>query len=157
MSQQRCARTRLAPLLMAAAVAWLSPAAATAQERFPDPPRETGLYSDAVRVGDLVFLAGVVNPDPDPATQFRNTFAQIGRVLEEAGSSLDRVIDITTYHIDMHAHIDTFIEVKEEFLPELPSWTAVGVTELYSPSALIEVKVIAAIDDDDDEGDDDVG
>ena len=155
MSQRCRLRVPFAAVPLAAAMVWLSPARAAAQDRFPDPPRETGLYSDAVRVGDLVFLAGVVNPDPDPATQFRNIFAQIGRVLEEAGSSLDRVIDITTYHIDMHAHIDTFIEVKEEFLPELPSWTAVGVTELYSPSALIEVKVIAAVDDDDDgDGDD---
>ncbi|WP_423929200.1 hypothetical protein [Candidatus Palauibacter sp.] len=38
--------------------------------------------------------------------------------------------------------------VKDEFLPELPSWTAVGVTELYSPGVLIEVKVIAAVDED---------
>ena len=134
-------------LLLAALLPALSAAPAAAQERFPDPPPEHGLYSDAVRVGDLVFLAGVVNRDPDPATQFRNAFRRIGQVLEEAGSSLERVIDITTYHLDMHAHIDTFIEVKDEFLPELPSWTAVGVTELYSPGVLIEVKVIAAVDD----------
>ena len=37
---------------------------------------------------------------------------------------------------------------KDEFLPELPSWTAIGATELYSPGVLIEVKVIAAVDED---------
>jgi enamine deaminase RidA (YjgF/YER057c/UK114 family) len=133
--------------MLAASLPALGPAPAAAQERFPDPPSVHGLYSDAVRVGDLVFLAGVVSGDPDPATQFRNTFRRIGEILEDAGSSLEQVIDITTYHIDMHAHIDTFIEVKDEFLSELPSWTAVGVTELYSPGVLIEVKVIAAVDD----------
>lgn len=123
-------------------------APAFAQERFPDPPPAHGLYSDAVRVGDLVFLSGVVSGSSDPRAQFENTFRRIGQVLEEAGSSFDQVIDITTYHIDMHAHIDTFIEVKNEFMPALPSWTAVGVTELYSPGVLIEVKVIAAVADD---------
>ena len=142
------AMPRVVPALLALGWLPLGPISGAAQERFPDPPPEHGLYSDAVRVGDLVFLAGVVNRDPDPATQFRNTFRQIGQILQDAGSSLDRVIDITTYHLDMHVHIDAFIEVKDEFLPELPSWTAVGVTELYSPGVLIEVKVIAAVDDD---------
>ena len=54
---------------------------------------------------------------------------------------------MTTYHVDMHAHIQDFVEVKNEFVPNLSSWTAVGVTELYSPRALIEVKVIAAAGD----------
>jgi enamine deaminase RidA (YjgF/YER057c/UK114 family) len=121
------------------------PAVASAQERFPDPPPAHGLYSDAVRVGDLVFLAGIVSAHPDPATQFQQVFERIGQVLEQAGSSLDKVIDITTYHLDMHAHIDAFVAAKNAALPGLPSWTAVGVTELYSPGVLIEVKVIAAV------------
>ena len=147
MSRLRIVISRAAPAVLALGWLALGPAPTAAQERFPDPPPAHGLYSDAVRVGDLVFLAGVVSRDPDPATQFRDTFRRIGQILEDAGSSLERVIDITTYHLDMHAHIDAFIEVKEEFLPELPSWTAVGVTELYSPGVLIEVKVIAAVDD----------
>lgn len=147
MPRLRFAISRYAPVVLAVSLLAVGPAPAAAQERFPDPPPAHGLYSDAVRVGDLVFLAGVVSGDPDPATQFRNTFRRIGEVLEDAGSSLERVIDITTYHIDMHAHIEAFIEVKDEFLPELPSWTAVGVTELYSPGVLIEVKVIAAVDE----------
>jgi enamine deaminase RidA (YjgF/YER057c/UK114 family) len=44
-------------------------------------------------------------------------FARIGEILEEAGSGLDRVVDITTYHLDMHAHIDAFIQAKNESLP----------------------------------------
>ena len=94
-----------------------------------------------------MFLSGVVAGDPDPTTQFRNVFRRIGRILESAGSSLANVVDITTYHLDMHGHIQDFIVAKNEFLPNLPSWTAVGVTELYSPGVLIEVKVIAAVED----------
>ena len=121
------------------------PCVLRAQDRFPDPPPAHGLYSDAVRVGDLVFLSGVVSRNADPATQFREVFARIGAILEEAGSSLANVVDMTTYHLDMHGHIDAFIEAKNAALPNLPSWTAIGVTELYSPGVLIEVKVIAAV------------
>lgn len=115
------------------------------QDRFPDPPPAHGLYSDAVRVGDLVFLSGVVAGSDEPLTQFRQVFTRIGQILEEAGSGLDQVVDITTYHLDIHAHIGDFITAKNEALPNLPTWTAVGVTELYSPGVLIEVKVIAAV------------
>jgi len=116
-----------------------------AQERFPESPPAHGLYSDAVRVGDLVFLSGVVSGADDPSTQFRQVFARIGQILEDAGSGLEHVVDITTYHLDIHAHIGDFIEAKNEALPNLPTWTAVGVTELFSPGVLIEVKVIAAM------------
>ncbi len=140
-------RSRVLATALAIGWALACPLAASAQERFPPGGPSHGLYSDAVRVGDLVFLSGVVSRDPDPHTQFRNVFERIGRILEEAGSSLDRVVDMTTYHIDMHGHIDAFIEVKNEYLPNLPSWTAVGVTELYSSGVFIEVKVIAAVAD----------
>ncbi|MDX1395457.1 MAG: Rid family hydrolase [Gemmatimonadota bacterium] len=131
--------------VLAALAVLALPWVTAAQERFPDPPPAHGLYSDAVRVGDLVFLSGVVSGNPDPATQFRQVFERIGEILEEAGSSLANVIDITTYHLDMHEHIDAFIVAKNAALPNLPSWTAIGVTELYSPGVLIEVKVIAAV------------
>lgn len=139
--------TFLVPMVLAAA-SLLLPAPSLAQDRFPNPPRANASYSDAVRVGDLVFLSGVVSSDPDPATQFRTIFERIERILRDAGSSLDRVIEITTYHVGMHDHIQVFMGVKSEFLPNLPSWTAVGVTELYNANALVEVKVIAAVGDD---------
>ena len=124
--------------LMVAALVATSARSAISQERFPEPAPGHGLYSDAVRVGDLVFLSGVVAGDEDPSQQFRNVFERIGRILDEAGSGLDQIVDMTTYHVDMHAHIQDFIEVTAEYLPELPSWTAVGVTELYSPRAFVE-------------------
>ena len=122
------------------------PNVAVAQERINVPARSGAMYSDAVRVGDLVFLSGVVAPG-EPAEQFRRIFSRIGRILEESGSSLEHVVDMTTYHVDMHSHIDEFIAVKAEFLPHNPSWTAVGVTELYMAEPVVEVKVIAAVAD----------
>lgn len=122
------------------------PSSLAGQERYPDPPRSGAMYSDAVRVGDLVILSGVVSIAETPSEQFRQIFQRIGRILERAGSSLEQVVDITTYHVDMHAHIDDFVAVKSEFLPNLPTWTAVGVTELYMSESLVEVRVIAAVE-----------
>lgn len=134
--------SKLQMALMACTLVALSPAILSAQERFPENPR--GMYSDAVRVGDLVFMSGVVGLESDPTEQFRSIFRRIERILENAGSSLEQVVDLTTYHVDMHDHIDEFMAVKAEFLPNLPTWTAVGVTELYLSEAKVEVKIIAA-------------
>lgn len=121
----------------------LWPATASGQERLAG---TSSLYADAVCTGDLVFLSGIVAPYPDPHEQFRWVFERIGELLEEFDSGFERIVDMTTYHIDMREHIDDFIEVKNQFMPELSAWTAVGVTELYSPGAYIEVKIVAAVD-----------
>ena len=137
----RTIRTLVVGLL----VVGVTPSIVQAQERINLPPRSGAMYSDAVRVGDLVFLSGVVAGGEEPADQFRGIWRRIGRILEEAGSDLEHIVDITTYHVGMHDHIDDFIAVKAEFLPNNPTWTAVGVTELYMPSAVVEVRVIAAV------------
>lgn len=123
----------------------IMPSGLLAQERIPSPPRAGAMYSDAVRVGELVYLSGVVARGDEPTDQFRGIWRRISGILEEAGSSLEHIVDITTYHVDMHDHIDDFIAVKAEFLPQNPSWTAVGVTELYMSAAVVEVKVVAAV------------
>lgn len=70
-----------------------------------------GPYSQAVRVGDLVFTAG--QPGIDPATgevagttfeaQARQAFANLRAVLEDAGSRLERVVKVTCYVADAGA------------------------------------------------------
>ena len=78
-----------------------------------DSPRvpRIGPYSQAVRVGDLVYTAG--QPGIDPATgqvagvsfeaQARQAFANLRAVLEDAGSSLERVIKVTCFVADPDA------------------------------------------------------
>jgi 2-iminobutanoate/2-iminopropanoate deaminase len=78
-----------------------------------DSPRvpRIGPYSQAVRVGDLVFTAG--QPGIDPATgqvagdtfeaQARQAFANLRAVLEDAGSGLDRVVKVTCFLTDASA------------------------------------------------------
>ena len=74
---------RLVACLAIASVAYAAPL--EGQERFPDTPPAHGLYSAADRVGDLVFLSGVVSGADDPTTQFRQVFARIGQTTMDIG------------------------------------------------------------------------
>lgn len=120
----------------------------------PDDPdalafQEAVGYSDAVIVGDLVILAGVVavpeEGDEGMQPAFTRAFDQIGVTLERAGVGWDDVVEFETFHAGpMGPQLDEFVEVKNRYITApFPAWTAVGVTELYEPTALVEIKVTA--------------
>ena len=104
-------------------------------------------YLPGLRVGDFVFVAGQVGRDAtgrviaDPHAQFAACFDNLREVLAEAGCTLDDLVDMTTYHVDMPLHWDTFRAVKREWFPagNVP-WTCVGVTALAQAGLLLEVK-----------------
>lgn len=104
-------------------------------------------YLPALRVDDLVFVAGQVGRDAafnvvtDPREQFSACFENLRLVLAEAGCTLDDLVDVTTYHVDLPGHWETFRAVKREWFPvgNVP-WTCVGVTALAHPALLLEVK-----------------
>jgi len=51
---------------------------------------------------------------------------------------------MTTYHVGLKNHLQPFINTKAEFISEpYPAWTAVGVSELASANAIVEIRVIA--------------
>ena len=105
-------------------------------------------YAPAVKVGNTLYLSGIVAGDPDPEQQFERVFEHLTAVLAEAGADLSNVVEMTTFHVDMSEHIDTFIEVKDRHMSEpYPAWTAIGISELFSPRALVEVKVTAVLED----------
>jgi 2-iminobutanoate/2-iminopropanoate deaminase len=84
-----------------------------------------GPYSQAVRAGDLVYTAG--QPGIDPMTgivagpgfeeQARQAFANLQAVLEDAGSSLERVIKVTCFVADADA-FPTLNRLFGEFFPD---------------------------------------
>lgn len=111
----------------------------------------TWQYSQGVRVGDTLWMAGQIGIGPDGQTgetleeQTRFAFQNMARVLEEAGGSLADVVELVTYHTSM-AHLQTVAAVKAEFFTEnFPAWTVVGVTALALPDLMIEVKGTAVI------------
>ena len=54
------------------------------------------------------------------------------------------MVELTTFHTDLHGDIDAFIAVKDQYFPSrYPSWSAVGVTQLALPGLLIEIRAMA--------------
>jgi 2-iminobutanoate/2-iminopropanoate deaminase len=75
----------------------------------PDAPKAVGPYSQAVRAGDLLFVAGQIPLDPsgtivegDVAVQARRVLDNIGAILKAAGLSFAHVVRTTVYLADMN-------------------------------------------------------
>lgn len=112
---------------------------------------EAHRYSAAIRSGDLLFVSGQVgsredgSPEPLFEDQVRRAFANLRAVLAAAGCTFDDVVDVTTFHTDPEAQIETVMAVREAEIgdPPYPNWTAVGVNWLAGFD--FEIKVIARI------------
>jgi len=136
---------------------------ATHSKRAPEP---VGLYPHARRVGNLLFLSGVGPRQPGSKTipgvtldaigkvaakdieaQTRAVFENVRLILEDAGSSWDRLVDVTVYLTDMQNDFAIYNRVwAERFAghPNPPCRTTVEVNRLPTPIA-IELKCIATI------------
>lgn len=108
-------------------------------------------YSAAIRSGDLLFVSGQVGsredgtPEPVFEDQVRRAFANLRAVLAAAGCTLDDVVDVTTFHTDPQAQLDTILAIRAQEIGDAPypNWTAVGVNWLAGFD--FEIKVIARI------------
>ena len=82
----------------------------------------------------------------DPRAQFETAFEALAVILEAAGARLADIVEITSYHVDMARHMETFVAVRDRYLAEpWPAWTAIGVAELAVPGGLLELRAIAAL------------
>ena len=138
-------------------------AAVSGSVHVPTAPAPVGAYAHARRAGDLLFLAGIGprqagtdeipgGPVRDAAgrtlaydmeAQTRACIENVRHVLEAAGSSLDRVLDVSAYLIDMDRDFKTFNRVYAECLGHTGATrTTVAVSALPTPIA-VELKIIA--------------
>ena len=107
-------------------------------------------FSQAVRVGDTIWVSGQVGLDENqrPAdgvgAQARIAFESLKAILEAAGASLSDVVELMTFHTDMHSEIAGFGAAKDAYFPkDYPCWTAVGVTQLAVPGLCVEIRAVA--------------
>ena len=128
-----------------------------------DAPAPVGAYPHARRVGDLLYLSGVgprqpgtdavpggairdaegVAQDYDIRAQTRAVIENVRAILEAAGSSLDRVVDVTTFLVDMDRDFAGYNAVyREYFEPIQAARTTVAITALPTPIA-VEMKILA--------------
>ena len=80
----------------------------------------------------------------DPEAQFAVAFETLAGILREGGADLSDVVEITSYHVGISAHMEAFMRVWARYLKEpYPAWTAVGVAELIVPGGLVEIRAVA--------------
>jgi 2-aminomuconate deaminase len=128
-------------------------------------PKPVGAYPHARRVGNFLFLSGIGPREPgsdaipgneydaagnvvryDCAAQCHSVFRNVRAVLEDAGSSWDRIVDVTVFLTNIRDDFATYNRLyAEHFADNRPTRTTVEVTRLPTPIA-IELKVIATID-----------
>lgn len=129
-------------------------------------PEPVGLYPHARRVGNLLFLSGVgprergskkipgVELDAQGAivsydieAQCHSVFRNVRYILEEAGSSWDRLVDVTVYLTNMKADFPIYNRLWAQYFGENPPCrTTLEINALPTPIA-IELKCIATIGD----------
>jgi enamine deaminase RidA (YjgF/YER057c/UK114 family) len=85
------------------------------------------------------------SPEPDFKKQVQLAFDNLASVLKAAGCTFADVVDVTTFHTDPEAQLETIMTVREKAIgaPPYPNWTAVGVNWLAGFD--FEIKVIARI------------
>jgi len=115
-------------------------------------PRPLGPYPHARRLGNLLFLSGIgprhreTEQIPEGIeAQTRACIDNVKAILEDAGSSLEKVVDVTVFLTNIDHDFAAFNRVYAEYFETLqtrPTRTTVGVVALPVPIS-IELKVIA--------------
>ncbi len=105
--------------------------------------------SPAIRVGDLVWLSGVVvSPQEGQSLEdaIDKAFSTIQMILEDAGLTWNEVIDVTTFHVGLEPQKEVFLKVKDRYITEkpYPCWTAIEVAGLWRATLVAEIKVVAS-------------
>lgn len=125
-------------------------------------PKPVGAYPHARRVGDMLYLSGVGPRQPqtdaipggpirdadgprdyDIEAQTRAVIENVKAILEAAGSSLDKVVDVTSFLVDMDRDFAGYNKVYREYFEDIQAArTTVAISALPTPIA-VELKVIA--------------
>ena len=113
-------------------------------------PRPLGPYPHARRLGNLLFLSGIgprhreTERIPEGIeAQTRACIENLKAILEDAGSALEKVVDVTVFLTNLDRDFAAFNRVYgESFEAIRPTRTTVGVVALPVPIS-VELKVIA--------------
>ena len=117
-----------------------------------DAPQAIGTYSQAVRVGNAVYLSGQIGLDPANMQmvegiekQVHRVFANLAAVAEAAGGSLADVVKLNIFLTDL-AHFALVNSIMTEyFIQPYPARAAVGVASLPK-DALVEADAVMHIE-----------
>jgi enamine deaminase RidA (YjgF/YER057c/UK114 family) len=108
--------------------------------------------SAAVRFGDCIAISGQVAIDEagqivgkdDCAAQAEQCFANLARLLGQAGGRLADVVSLTTY-LAAREHAPAFLAARARHFPIDPPATTTVIAQMLHPDFLIEIQALAAI------------
>jgi len=114
-------------------------------------PKTVG-YSQAVRVGNFLFISGQISEDSkgeivegDFEKQTRQVFENLRAVVNAEGGSLEDIVKITVHLTDMN-NLAKFREIRSEYFKrDYPASTLIEVKSLVSKKLLIEIDAIAVL------------
>ncbi|HEX7418207.1 MAG TPA: RidA family protein [Steroidobacteraceae bacterium] len=101
-------------------------------------PKAIGTYSQAVRVGNTVYVSGQIPLDPatmqlvtdDIGAEIRRVFDNLSAIARAAGASLADAVKLTVYLTDL-AHFAKVNEIMATYLRDpYPARAAIGVAQL---------------------------
>ena len=115
-------------------------------------------YAPVLRVGDWVIVSGVpASGEGTYEEKIRGMYTRVRELLESAGATIDDVVELTTFHVEpkdsaaFREEFERYMPIHREFFGEhRPAWSAVGTTALLSPTAVVEMRVIAVAGSGDD-------
>jgi reactive intermediate/imine deaminase len=118
----------------------------------PDAPKAIGPYSQAVRVGDTVYVSGQIPLDPvsgqiisgDIEAEIRRVFDNLKAIAQAAGGSLADVVKLNVFMTDL-AHFAKVNEIMTAYFSEpYPARAAVGVAALPR-NARVEMECVLSL------------
>ena len=118
--------------------------------RSADAPQPIGPYSQAIRAGDSLYLAGQIAMDPktgkliegDIKEQTRRVLHNIKAVLQAGKAAFSDVVSVTVYMTDLKDFKEMNEVYQEYFSSPYPARATVGVAALPA-GAKVEIGVIA--------------
>ncbi|KAF5139050.1 RutC family protein YjgH [Metarhizium anisopliae] len=124
-----------------------------AYEKFGVRQREVVGYSQAVRVGDRIEVAGQGGWDPDTGVfekeinaQIDLAFSNVDRALKDAGGKgWEQVFRINSYHLPLNREAEeAMVRNLKKWMPNhQPLWTCIGVARLAEDDMRVEIEVSA--------------
>ena len=115
-------------------------------------PAAIGPYSQAIRVGNLVYTSGQIPIDPATGSlveggireQTRQSLTNVKAILAEAGLTMSSVVKTTVFMADMNDFAEMNAVYDEFFSEPFPARSAVAVKSLPK-GALVEIEVVAEV------------
>ena len=111
-----------------------------------------GLWSNCIRAGDLLFISGQVARPLDGGKslvgsneyeQTKQIFSRIKGICEAAGGSLDDIVKMTIFVVDIKNNTEVWRARREFFTGDFPASTLVEVRSLAGPETLVEIETVA--------------